>query len=187
MPGTWAISAPASKLRRTSRWVIRSHRSETLRPEAIAGFGCRADGLRGRLSRRSRPGENLRGWLEKLRAQRYLAHVQARVQLALGFGFRCGFLRLLRMEIIQNASTADSTWTSSRRPNVSIIRTTQGGGSSHHNPSGLRNNLKSPRSREPYIWLKSYRQFPGQRAPGSASTSGYREKPDLHHAGSRGG
>ena len=45
--------------------------------------------------------EDLRDSLQKLQAQRRLDHLHARRRRALGFGFRCGFLGLLHMEIVK--------------------------------------------------------------------------------------
>ena len=43
----------------------------------------------------------LRDALEQLQAQRRLAVYEPESSVALGFGFRCGFLGMLHMEIIQ--------------------------------------------------------------------------------------
>ena len=73
--------------------------------------------------------------------------------LALGFGFRCGFLGLLHMEIIQERLYREFDMdVITTVPNVSYrITTTQGDVVEVHNPSGLPEVTKIAKIEEPYI------------------------------------
>ena len=154
--------------------------------------GCETDGLRGRLSRRSRPVRRPAGFARKTAAQRRLADVRARkfagarASASAADSSDCCTWRSSR-----NASTANSTWTSSRPcPNVSYkITTTQGDVLEVHNPSGLPEITKIASIEEPYILAQiiTKSDFLGNVHQALHRQAGYHEKPDLHHAGSRGG
>jgi len=97
--------------------------------------------------------EALRSALEKLRLNDASLTFEPESSLALGFGFRCGFLGLLHMEIVQERLfrefDADVITTV---PNVSYkVYTTQGEITDVHNPSGLPALTLIDEIEEPYI------------------------------------
>jgi len=97
--------------------------------------------------------EALRSALEKLRLNHASLTFEPESSLALGFGFRCGFLGLLHMEIVQERLfrefDADVITTV---PNVSYkVYTTQGEITDVHNPSGLPALTLIDEIEEPYI------------------------------------
>ena len=83
--------------------------------------------------------EDLRASLEKLQLNDASLTFEPESSLALGFGFRCGFLGLLHMEIIQERLYREFDMdVITTVPNVSYkITTTQGDVLEVHNPSGL--------------------------------------------------
>ena len=92
--------------------------------------------------------EDLRASLEKLQLNDASLTFEPESSLALGFGFRCGFLGLLHMEIIQEFDMDVITTV----PNVSYrITTTSGEELEVHNPSGLPEITKVAKIEEPYI------------------------------------
>jgi len=97
--------------------------------------------------------EDLRAALEKLQLNDASLTFEPESSLALGFGFRCGFLGLLHMEIVQERLFREFDCdVITTVPNVSyIVYTTQGEETEVHNPSGLPPATLIDRIEEPYI------------------------------------
>ena len=97
--------------------------------------------------------EDLRASLEKLQLNDASLTFEPESSLALGFGFRCGFLGLLHMEIIQERLYREFDMdVITTVPNVSYrITTTSGEQLEVHNPSGLPEITKVAKIEEPYI------------------------------------
>lgn len=97
--------------------------------------------------------EDLRASLEKLQLNDASLSFEPESSLALGFGFRCGFLGLLHMEIIQERLYREFDMdVITTVPNVSYnVHTTKGELISIHNPSGLPEPTAIDRIEEPYI------------------------------------
>ena len=83
--------------------------------------------------------ENLRSSLEKLQLNDASLTFQPESSMALGFGFRCGFLGLLHMEIVQERLSREfGMEVITTVPNVSYkVYDKKGNESEVHNPSGL--------------------------------------------------
>ena len=97
--------------------------------------------------------ENLRVSLEKLQLNDASLSFFPESSVALGFGFRCGFLGLLHMEIIQERLDREFNMdVITTVPNVSyMVYTKQGESSEVHNPSGLPDPTMIEHIEEPYI------------------------------------
>ena len=97
--------------------------------------------------------ENLRASLEKLRLNDASLTFQPESSIALGFGFRCGFLGLLHMEIVQERLDREfNIDVITTVPNVSYMcYDKQGGAKEVHNPSGLPDQTMIDHIEEPYI------------------------------------
>ncbi len=97
--------------------------------------------------------ENLRASLEKLQLNDASLSFFPESSVALGFGFRCGFLGLLHMEIIQERLDREFNMdVITTVPNVSyMVYTKQGESSEVHNPSGLPDPTMIEHIEEPYI------------------------------------
>ena len=96
---------------------------------------------------------DLRDALEKLQLNDAALSFEPESSVALGFGFRCGFLGLLHMEIIQERLYREFDMdVITTVPNVSYrITTTSGEELEVHNPSGLPEITKVAKIEEPYI------------------------------------
>ena len=97
--------------------------------------------------------ENLRASLEKLQLNDASLTFQPESSLALGFGFRCGFLGLLHMEIIQERLDREFDMNViTTVPNVSyMVYDKQGGVQEVHNPGGMPDPTLIDHIEEPYI------------------------------------
>ena len=97
--------------------------------------------------------ENLRASMEKLQLNDASLTFQAESSLALGFGFRCGFLGMLHMEIIQERLDREFDMdVITTVPNVRYnVYTKKGEMIEVHNPSGLPDITLIDHIEEPYI------------------------------------
>jgi GTP-binding protein LepA len=97
--------------------------------------------------------ENLRASLEKLQLNDASLTFQPESSVALGFGFRCGFLGLLHMEIIQERLEREFNMdVITTVPNVSYrVYDKKGEMKEVHNPSGLPDPTLIERIEEPFI------------------------------------
>jgi GTP-binding protein LepA len=97
--------------------------------------------------------ENLRASLEKLQLNDASLTFSPESSIALGFGFRCGFLGLLHMEIVQERLDREFNMdVITTVPNVSyMVYDKQGNEMEVHNPSGLPDQTLIDHIEEPYI------------------------------------
>ena len=97
--------------------------------------------------------ENLRASLEKLQLNDASLTFQPESSVALGFGFRCGFLGLLHMEIIQERLDREFDMSViTTVPNVSyMVYDKHGEAKEVHNPSGMPDITLIDHIEEPYI------------------------------------
>ena len=97
--------------------------------------------------------EDLRASIEKLQLNDASLTFEPESSLALGFGFRCGFLGLLHLDIIQERLYREFDMdVITTVPNVSYrVTTTKGEVSEVHNPSGLPEPTLIQKIEEPYI------------------------------------
>ncbi|MBQ9439666.1 MAG: translation elongation factor 4 [Paludibacteraceae bacterium] len=97
--------------------------------------------------------ENLRASLEKLQLNDASLTFTPESSVALGFGFRCGFLGLLHMEIIQERLDREFDMdVITTVPNVSYqVYDKQGNMKEVHNPSGMPDLTLIDHIEEPYI------------------------------------
>lgn len=97
--------------------------------------------------------EDLRDALEKLSLNDAAIHYEPETSAALGFGFRCGFLGLLHMEIVQERLEREFNQTIvTTVPNVRyLVRRTDGTEQWVENPAQMPEPVKIAEILEPYI------------------------------------
>lgn len=97
--------------------------------------------------------ENLRASLEKLQLNDAALTFSPESSVALGFGFRCGFLGLLHMEIVQERLSREFNMeVITTVPNVSYkVYDKKGEETEVHNPAGLPDSTLIEKIEEPYI------------------------------------
>lgn len=97
--------------------------------------------------------EDLRDSLEKLQLNDASLTFEPETSMALGFGFRCGFLGMLHLEIIQERLSREfGQEVITTVPNVSYIAyTTSGERIDVHTPNDLPESTKLAKVEEPYI------------------------------------
>ncbi|MCX8051803.1 MAG: translation elongation factor 4 [Chlorobi bacterium] len=97
--------------------------------------------------------EDLRDALEKLALNDAAIHYEPETSAALGFGFRCGFLGLLHMEIVQERLEREFNQTIvTTVPNVRyLVRRTDGTEQWVENPAQMPEPVKIAEILEPYI------------------------------------
>jgi GTP-binding protein LepA len=97
--------------------------------------------------------EDLRGAMEKLQLNDASLTYVPESSMALGFGFRCGFLGLLHMEIVQERLDREFDMNViTTVPNVSYMVTTRGGETFEvYNPAGLPEATLIEQIEEPFI------------------------------------
>ncbi len=98
----WATSPPASRASATARWATRSPRPPNPATDPLPGYKqARSLVFAGIYPIDGPDYPLLRDALEKLHLNDATITYEPESSVALGFGFRCGFLGLLHMEIIQ--------------------------------------------------------------------------------------
>jgi GTP-binding protein LepA len=97
--------------------------------------------------------EELRDCMDKLQLNDAALTFELETSQALGFGFRCGFLGMLHMEIVQERLEREFNQTViTTVPNVSFIAyTTKGEKVTVNNPTEFPDPVKTDRIEEPYI------------------------------------
>ena len=129
------------------------------RPPGAAGFkGNPAPGVRRSLPDRSQRYDQLRDALEKLQLNDASLHFEPEVSQALGFGFRCGFLGLLHMEIVQERLEREFDQDLITTAPSVVYEVVRGDGDGHHGgePSKMPEQGRIQEIREPIVTVHLY-------------------------------
>ncbi len=131
--------------------------------------------------------ERLRESLDKLALNDSSFHYEAETSAALGFGYRCGFLGLLHLEIIQErlAREFDLDLIATAPSVVYRVHKTDGGVQELHNPADMPDMVAIDHIEEP--WIRATILVPDEYLGGvlALCTERRGEQADLTYAGSR--
>ncbi len=131
--------------------------------------------------------ERLRESLAKLRLNDSSFHYEAETSAALGFGFRCGFLGLLHLEIVRERLVRefDLDLITTAPSVIYRVRLTSGEALELHNPVDMPDPVRIERVEEP--WIKATILVPDEHlgAVLALCTEKRGEQIDLTYAGSR--
>ena len=131
--------------------------------------------------------ERLRGSLAKLRLNDSSFHYDAETSPALGFGFRCGFLGLLHLEIVQERLERefDLNLVATAPSVIYRVALTDGGERSLHNPADMPDATRISRIAEP--WIRATILVPDRYLGGVIALCEEKRgiQRDLTYAGSR--
>ncbi len=131
--------------------------------------------------------ENLRDGLAKLRLNDASFSFEAETSAALGFGFRCGFLGLLHLEIVQERLERefDLDLITTAPSVIYKIRTTTGGEIDLHNPADMPDPSEIAHIEEP--WIRATILVPDEHLGGvlALCTERRGEQVELTYAGTR--
>ena len=131
--------------------------------------------------------ERLRGSLARLRLNDSSFHYDAETSPALGFGFRCGFLGLLHLEIVQERLERefDLDLVATAPSVIYRVALTDGGERSLHNPADMPDATRISRIAEP--WIRATILVPDRYLGGVIALCEEKRgiQRDLTYAGSR--
>jgi GTP-binding protein LepA len=131
--------------------------------------------------------EKLRDALSKLRLNDASFHYEAETSAALGFGFRCGFLGLLHLEIIQERLSRefDLDLIATAPSVVYKLQMTDGSEMELHNPADMPDVVKIDHMQEP--WIKATIMVPDDHLGAILTLCNERrgQQVDLTYVGNR--
>ena len=131
--------------------------------------------------------EKLRDALSKLRLNDASFHYEAETSAALGFGFRCGFLGLLHLEIIQERLSRefDLDLIATAPSVVYKLKMTDGSEMELHNPADMPDVVKIDHMQEP--WIKATIMVPDDHLGAILTLCNERrgQQVDLTYVGNR--